>query len=41
MLGSPPPEPPDAGERVAPAVGRGVRDAVAAMRAERLGRTSL
>ena len=41
MLGSPPPEPPDAGVRAAPAGNRDVRDAVAALRAERLGRTSL
>jgi hypothetical protein len=41
MAGTPPPQPPDAGIRDAPPGARDVRDAVAALRAERLGRTSL
>ena len=41
MLGTPPPEPPDAEVRDAPPGTRDVRDAVAALRDERLGRTSL
>ena len=41
MLGSPPAEPPDAGARAVLAGSRDVRAAVAALRAERLGRTSL
>ena len=41
MAGTPPPEPPDAGVRAAPAFNGDVARAVAAMRAERLDRTSL